>query len=103
MSATKTPEPQDKSPAAPVVAKQPESPEKAAGPQHAAPAATASPALPPNGAPSVMRAAEFVDQRGAGAAPRARTMMTLQRSVGNNRISNLVGTAIQTKLAVGAV
>lgn len=50
-----------------------------------------------------MRAAEFVDQRGAGAAPRARTMMTLQRSVGNNRIANLVGTAIQTKLAVGAV
>src|SRR5689334_24548291 len=105
MSGAKTlSESQNQPAATPVVFKQPESPEKIAGPQHASPVTTASAARPPNGAPSMMRAAESVgDQRGAGAASRARTMLTLQRSVGNNRVSNLVGTAIQTKLVVGAV
>lgn len=105
MSATKTvPESQDKAPAAPVIAKQPETPEKATGPQHVTQSATAPAASQPNDAASVMRSAEMVanPEGGAGAAVRARTMMTLQRRVGNNRVSNLVG-GIQTKLTVGAV
>lgn len=105
MSATKTPaESQDKAPSPPAVSKEPATPEKASGPQHAGLTTATSPAQPPNNATSVMRRADLVaDREGAGAASRARTMMTLQRSVGNNRVSTLLGGAIQTKLTVGAV
>jgi hypothetical protein len=50
-----------------------------------------------------MRSAEtLANHEGPGAASRARTMMTLQRRVGNNRVSNLIG-SVQTKLTVGEV
>jgi hypothetical protein len=104
MSVPKTAEAQDKGPAAPsVVAKQPETPAKSGGPQQLPPTATASPALPPNGNPSVMRAAEMLTNQRGNSGTRARMMRTLQRSVGNNRVSSLLGRAIQTKLTVGSV
>jgi hypothetical protein len=88
---------QDKAtPAAPVVAKQPETPEKASGPQHAVPTTTSAP--PP---PSDSRGGEMLAQPGAGAVPRALSMLNLQRKVGNNRISNMLGGVVQTKLSVG--
>ena len=51
-----------------------------------------------------MRAAEMLtsgQEMNSGA--RARMMRTLQRSVGNNRVSSLLGPSIQTKLTVGSV
>ena len=87
----------------PAVEKQPETPEKAGGPR---PAATiASSALPPpNGAPPAGRAADLMTapEQGAGAAGRARMMREMQQSVGNARLSRLVGSPIQSKLTVGA-
>jgi hypothetical protein len=101
MSTTKpSAEPQSKSPAAPVVAKQPESPEKTSGPQHAVPTTTASSgAASPS--PNDPHSLKKLGQPEAGATHRARAMITLQRSIGNNRISNLIGAAVQTKLTVG--
>ncbi len=107
MTTTKTlAEAQDKAPAGPIVAKQPETPEKLGGPQlAAAQTATASAATPPNGAPSSLRRAALLTSgsNGPGAAPRAQLMRTLQRSVGNTRVANLIGRQIQTKLSVGEV
>src|SRR5689334_2312516 len=105
MSATKTlSEAQDKAPAAPVVAKQPETPEKASGPRHVTPATSASAAAPPpNGTSTPARAAEMLTSKpDLNSGKRASMIRTLQRSVGNNRVSTLLG-AVQTKLAVGAV
>jgi transglutaminase-like putative cysteine protease len=105
MSATKTlSESQDKAPAAPVVAKQPETPEKASGPRHATPSTSASAAAPPpNGTSTPARAAEMLTSKpDLNSGTRAGMIRTLQRSVGNNRVSTLLG-AVQTKLTVGAV
>lgn len=106
MTSTKTQtDAQDKSPAGPVVAKQPETPEKLGGPLQMARTAATSALPPPNGAPSFVRGAEMLAKgsHGPGAAPRAQMMRNLQRSVGNARVSNLIGRAIQTKLSIGAV
>ena len=41
-------------------------------------------------------------EQSSGAAGQARTMMGLQRTVGNARLSRMLGTTVQTKLTVGA-
>jgi hypothetical protein len=50
-----------------------------------------------------MRAAEMLTNQRSNSGARARSMRTLQRSIGNNRVSNLLGRALQTKLTVGSV
>ncbi len=99
-----TNEPQDKVPSAPAAEKQPETPEKMSGPQRVALMAEGSVAPPPNGASAPASGAEALTSgsNGRGAAPRAQMMKNLQRSVGNTRVSNLLGGQIQTKLSVGA-
>lgn len=91
MSATNTQATtKDQAPPAQVVTKQPENPEKSAGPQQTMLKATGSAAPPSNGGSSIMRAAEMLNgQQGPGAVARANTIRTLQRSVGNNRIATL--------------
>ena len=87
---------------APTVQKMPETPEKVGGPSLAA--KSGSSALPPpNGQPSAARAGEMMrsPEYGAGNMGRGRMMGGLQRSVGNARISRMMGPAVQTKLKVG--
>src|SRR6266481_7099105 len=101
MTATKTlAESQDQASSAPAAVKQPETPQKAAGPQRVAQTAEGSAAPPPNGASSPIRSAALLARgsNGPGSGPRAQMMRNLQRSVGNARVSNLIGREIQTRL-----
>ena len=88
---------------APNVQQQPEAPTLQSGP---APTVLRLPAaLPPrNGAPSTARAADVMraPEQPSSAPSRARTMQTMQRSVGNARISRMLAVPVQTKLTVGA-
>jgi len=94
MSATKTAETQDKSPAAPVVAKQPESPEKAAGPEHAAPAPASASAI------DTEPQAHFEQ---SGSAPeRARMVESMQHQVGNARVGRMFAPGVQRKAEVSS-
>ncbi|MCG8347932.1 MAG: DUF4157 domain-containing protein, partial [Chloroflexales bacterium] len=97
---TKAPEPAERQP---VVQKQPETAERAGGPSPAA-QMTTSALPPPNGKPSAARAADLMRmpvQRG-GVPGRARMSSAVQRSVGNARLSRMLGAPVQTKLTVGA-
>jgi hypothetical protein len=75
-----------KTPPPPTVQQQPEKPEKESGPL---PAARAADVLTAEG-------------QGPGAADRARMMTAMQRTVGNARLSRMLGTTVQAKLTVGA-
>jgi hypothetical protein len=92
-----------RTPPAPTVQKQPETPEKMAGPSLAA-STTMSAMPPPNGKPFAARAADVMTapEVGPGAAGRARMMRAMQGTMGNTRISRMLRTAVQAKLTVGA-
>ncbi|HVQ36135.1 MAG TPA: DUF4157 domain-containing protein [Pyrinomonadaceae bacterium] len=105
MISTKTKvEPQHQAPLALVAAKQPEGAEKSSGVSQSFTSGTAA-SLPPNDGQSAMRTTDRVANRGGGygAAPLAQMMAHLQRSVGNVRVSSLVGRKIQTKPSVRRV
>src|SRR5262249_46232866 len=59
---------------------------------------------PPHGNPSAMRTAEalMTPGQGSGHTGRARMMHSMQRTMGNARISRMWGTTVQAKLTVGA-
>jgi hypothetical protein len=92
----------DKTSSEPITQKQPSPAESNAGPSPAA--RTAAAALPPpNGKPSAARAAEVMRApQTAGASSKARMMQGMQRSVGNARLSRMLGAPVQAKLTVGA-
>lgn len=104
MAKTKTQaEARDKAAPGPIIQKQPETPEKQSGPFLAA-RTTASALPPPNGTPPPARAADLMTapEQSAGAADRARMMRAMQGTVGNARLSRMLGTTVQAKLTVGA-
>src|SRR5262245_41692849 len=88
---------------APAIQRQPESPDKQRGPSLAAQPSLSSPP-PPSGNPSTTRAAEVLraPEQQSGTMGRARTMRTMQRTVGNARLSRMLGAPVQAKLTVGA-
>ncbi len=104
MSTTKTQaELQSKAGPTPNMEKQPEPPEQQAGPSPTAQTTTSMPP-PLNGNPSAMRTADVMmaPGQGVGHIGRARMMSSMQRTMGNARLSRLWGTTVQAKLTVGA-
>ena len=87
---------------APAVQKTAKNPEKVGGPSLAA-KTTGTALPPPNGQPSAARAGDLMrsPENGLGGVGRGRMMGGLQRSLGNARISRMMGPAVQTKLKVG--
>jgi hypothetical protein len=75
-----------KGPPRPAAQRQPETPQKNSGPLPASRATPPTTALEQN----------------SGSVGQARTMTGLQRTVGNARLSRMVGTTVQTRLTVGA-
>lgn len=105
MISTKTmAEAQQQAPLAPVAARLPEGSEKSAGTSYSFTSNTAA-SSPPTDGKSAMRTTQMVANGGSrqGAAPLAQLMSQLQRSVGNARVSSLIGRKIQTKLNVSTV
>jgi hypothetical protein len=102
MSETKAlAEAKDSKAPAPTIQKQPEIPEKIAGPSPTAPT-TASALPPPNGTPPAARAGSILasSESGLGTPARARMSKAMQRSVGNARMGEKVGASVQMKLTV---
>jgi hypothetical protein len=90
-------------PPAPDIQKQPKTPEKQGGLSPAA-QTTTSALSPPGAKPPAARAADLMmsPEQSPGAAGRARMMRAMQGTVGNARLSRMLGTPVQAKLTVGA-
>jgi hypothetical protein len=90
-------------PPAPDIQKQPKTPEKQSGPSPAAQTPTSA-LSPPDGEASPGPADDVMasPMAGAGAVDRARMMRAMQGTMGNARISRMLGTQVQAKLTVGA-
>jgi hypothetical protein len=104
MSKVKENVPESKSIAAPMMEPQPTLPEKQPGLARVGSIHPAAALPPPNGRPPAAWAGEMMagSAPGVGAIRRAQMATGLQQTVGNARISRMLGTAVQTKLTVGA-
>jgi hypothetical protein len=87
----------------PMIQKQPTTPEKQTGSWPTTDTTTAM-LPPPQGEPATTRAADLMmaPAQGVSNSNRARIMTSMQRTVGNARLSRLLNPTVQTKLTVGA-
>jgi hypothetical protein len=87
----------------PMIQKQPQTPEKQAG---SVPTTDTTTGMlpPPQGEPATTRAADLMmaPAQGISNSNRARMMASMQRTVGNARLSRLLNPTVLTKLTVGA-